>query len=43
MPTSHIKALIDNDIQKVWEVVFNVEKYKLWRSDLSQTEIINEK
>ena len=41
MPTSHIKALIDNDIQKVWEVVFNVEKYKLWRSDLSQTEIIN--
>lgn len=33
MPTSHIKALIDNDIQKVWEVVFNVEKYKLWRSD----------
>lgn len=43
MPTSHIKALIDNDIQKVWEVVFNVEKYRLWRSDLSQTEIINEK
>lgn len=43
MPTSHIKALIDNDIQKVWEVVFNVEKYKLWRSDLSQTAIINEK
>ena len=43
MPTSHIKALIDNNIQKVWEVVFNVEKYKLWRSDLSQTEIINEK
>ena len=43
MPTSNIKALINSEIHKVWEVVLNVEKYKLWRSDISKTEIINEK
>ena len=43
MAVSNIKANFQCDIQKVWEVVFNVEKYKFWRSDLSQTEIINEK
>ena len=29
MPTSNIKALINSEIHKVWEVVLNVEKYKL--------------
>ena len=43
MPTSNIKALINSEIHKVWEVILNVEKYKLWRSDISETEIINEK
>ena len=43
MTTSNIKALINSEIHKVWEVVLNVEKYKLWRSDISKTEIINEK
>ena len=34
---------INNDIQKVWNIVLAVDKYNLWRSDLSKTEIINDK
>ena len=30
-------------IQKVWNIVLTVDKYNLWRSDLSKTEIINDK
>ncbi|MFQ9056779.1 MAG: SRPBCC family protein [Faecalibacterium sp.] len=33
----------ENDIHKVWDIVFAVDKYSSWRSDLSKTEIINEK
>lgn len=43
MATSNIKEMIDHDIYKVWETVLAVEKYSEWRSDLSKTEIINEK
>lgn len=43
MVTSNIKEMIDHDIHKVWETVLAVEKYSEWRSDLSKTEIINEK
>lgn len=43
MAISNINAIIDNDIHKVWDIVFDVEKYSVWRSDLSKTEIINEK
>ncbi len=43
MATSNIKEMIDHDIHKVWETVLAVEKYSEWRSDLSKTEIINEK
>lgn len=43
MATSNIKEIIDHDIYKVWETVLAVEKYSEWRSDLSKTEIINEK
>lgn len=43
MATSNIKEMIDHDIHKVWETVLSVEKYSEWRSDLSKTEIINEK
>ncbi|MFR1518528.1 MAG: SRPBCC family protein [Clostridia bacterium] len=42
MITSNIKAVIQSDIQRVWEVVTAVENYT-WRSDLSKTEILNEK
>ena len=42
MVTSNIKARIPCDIHKVWEVVIAVEHYT-WRSDLSKTEVINEK
>ena len=43
MTTSNIKESIDSDIHKVWETVLAVEKYSTWRSDLSKTEVINEK
>ena len=36
-----MKALLQCDIQRVWEVVTSLEDYS-WRSDLSKIEIINE-
>lgn len=42
MVTSNIKAVILSDASKVWKVVTEVESYG-WRSDLSKTEILNEK
>lgn len=42
MAISNIKAIFPGDIQKVWEVVTNVKNYT-WRSNLSKTEILNEK
>ena len=43
MTNSNIKAIIGSDIHKVWETVLAVDKYSTWRSDLSKTEIVNEK
>jgi len=43
MAISNINAIISDDIHKVWEIVFAVDKYSIWRSDLSKTEIINDK
>lgn len=43
MTISHIKAIINSDIHNVWETVLAVENYSSWRSDLSKTEIINDK
>lgn len=43
MAVSNIKRTIDSDIHKVWETVLAVENYSQWRSDLSKTEIIDEK
>lgn len=43
MTTSDMKESIDSDIHKVWETVLAVDKYSTWRSDLSKTEVINEK
>ena len=40
---SNISAIINGDVHKVWDIVYAVEKYGLWRSDLSKAEIINEK
>lgn len=42
MAISNIKAVFSEDIQKVWETVTDVKNYT-WRSDLSKTEILNEK
>lgn len=43
MAISNIREIISSDIHKVWEAVLAVDKYGTWRSDLSKTEIINEK
>ena len=42
MAISKIKAVFRNDIKDVWKVVTSLDNYQ-WRSDLSKTEIINDK
>lgn len=42
MAVSSIKTVIRSDIRQVWEAVTDVAHYT-WRSDLSKTEIIDEK
>lgn len=42
MTISNIKTIIQSDIYKVWEVVLAVENYA-WRSDLSKTEVVDDK
>ena len=41
MAVSNIKALIPGELQKVWELVLDIENYGAWRSDLSKTEVIS--
>lgn len=43
MTTSNIKAVIQCDIHKVWETVLAVERYPAWRSDVTRTEVVDEK
>ena len=43
MARTNIKAIIQSDIHNVWKIVLAVENYDKWRSDVSKTEIINEK
>ena len=43
MTTSNIKDVIQCDIHKVWETALAVEHYHTWRSDVSKTEVIDEK
>ncbi len=43
MTTSNIKAIIQSDIHKVWEIISDINNYSVWRSDLSKTEAVNEK
>ena len=43
MTSSNIKAMIQCDSYKVWETVLAVEHYHTWRSDVSKTELIDEK
>lgn len=42
MAISSIKTTLQSDIRTVWDVVTTVKDYT-WRSDLSRTEIVNEK
>ena len=41
MAVSNIKAVIQGDVKKIWEIVTSLDNYS-WRSDLSNIEIINE-
>lgn len=43
MITSNIKAIIPCEIQKVWETVFAFDRYPAWRSNVSKTEVTDEK
>ena len=43
MTSSNIQAMIQCDSYKVWETVLAVEHYHTWRSDVSKTELIDEK
>lgn len=43
MAVSNKKALITGELQKVWELVLDIENYGAWRSDLSKTEVISDK
>ena len=43
MAVSKISAVMNGDIRKVWDIVYAVDRYGLWRSDLSKTEVISEK
>ena len=42
MAISNVNTTIYKDIQKVWDIVLDVGKYSIWRSDLSKVEIIND-
>lgn len=42
MAVSNIKAVFQADVQRVWNVVTDIKNYS-WRSDLSKTEVLNEK
>ena len=42
MVKATIRASIDQDIQKIWQIVTNLQDYS-WRSDLSKIEVINER
>ncbi len=43
MAAANIKAVISSDINRVWDIVYDVENYSKWRSDLSRTERLNER
>lgn len=43
MAISTIKATFTSNRKNVWETVTDVKNYHTWRSDLSKTELLNEK
>ena len=42
MASLGVRVTFKEDIQKVWDVITSVDKYKSWRSDLKEMEIIDE-
>lgn len=43
MTTSNIKIMVPCDIHKVWEIILAVEDYPTWRSDVSRTDVTDER
>ncbi len=43
MTQTTIKATFCSDVQRVWDVVLDVAHYAAWRSDLSKTEVLDDK
>lgn len=43
MAISNIRARIPIEFCTVWDFILDIENYAAWRSDLSKTEIINER
>ena len=42
MAEANMKMVIQSDVQRVWDVVTEVENYT-WRSDLERTQLLNER
>ena len=40
MAVSNIKALIPGELQKVWDLVLDIENYGAWRSDLDRKSVV---
>ena len=43
MTTTNIEVMIPCDIHKVWETISAVENYHTWRSDVSKTDVTDDK
>ncbi len=43
MTQTTIKATFHSDVQRAWDVVLDVAHYAAWRSDLSKTEVLDDK
>lgn len=41
MAVSSIKAVLQCDVKRVWDIVTSLDKYQ-WRSDLSKIEVLND-
>ena len=42
MVTSNIKCILNSYIYKVWKIILYIDKYSMWRSDLSKVKIIDD-
>ena len=42
MVTSNINCILNSYIYKVWKIILDIDKYSMWRSDLSKVKIIDD-